>query len=698
MRARQPDRSGHVERDGVRIYYEVFGDGPSTLLLLPAWSIAHSRMWKAQAPYLARHYRVITFDGRGNGQSDRPVGAEAYRASEFVADAVAVLDATETERAVVVGLSQGSHFAAILAARHPDRVAGVMLVSSAAPFGHNLSREKQAFLAHHETREGWAKCNKDYWQSDYRGFTEFFFQQAFPEPHSTKQIEDAVAWANETDVATLTDTVLGRLLPDGESEQVYREIRSPVLVVHGDQDRITPLAGGKHVAELTGAPFVTLEGSGHIPTARDPVTMNRMIRDFADRATGRITAPAIIRRGLGRRNRVLYLSSPIGLGHGRRDLAIARQLRRLRPGLEIDWLAQHPVTALLDKAGEVAHPASRLLVNESTHIESEACEHDLHVFEALRRMDEIMVANFMVFQDVVEEGQYDLVVADEAWDVDHFWHEHPELKRCGLAWFTDFVGYMPMPEGGEREAGLTADYNAEMIEHIDRYPGVRDRAIFVGDPEDIVEGAFGAGLPEIRTWAKDHFDFSGYITGVDPGEIADRGALRDRLGYAKDEKVCIVTVGGSGVGVALLKRIIQASEAVRRRAPLRFIVVAGPRIDPASLPQAAGVEIRGYVDDLHLHLAASDLAVVQGGLTTCMELTAAGTPFIYFPLHNHFEQQVHVRHRLGRHAAGRCMDYLSSTVDDIAEAIVEELDRPVAYRAVRSDGDLRAAEMLAELL
>ena len=128
----------------------------------------------------------------------------------------------------------------------------------------------------------------------------------------------------------------------------------------------------------------------------------------------------------------------------------------------------------------------------SRHIEDEAGEHELHVFQALRRMDEILVANFMIFQELVEDGRYDLVIADEAWDVDHFWHEHPELKRGALGWLTDFVGYLPMPEGGKPEARLTADYNAEMIEHIERYPRVRDRAIFVGNPDDIVPGTFGA--------------------------------------------------------------------------------------------------------------------------------------------------------------------------------------------------------------
>ena len=104
-RARYPDEEGHVDRDGVRIFYEVYGDGDPTVLLLPTWSIIHSRHWKAQIPYLARHFRVVTFDGRGNGKSDRPSTADAYAEREFAADALAVMDATRTERAVLGGLS-----------------------------------------------------------------------------------------------------------------------------------------------------------------------------------------------------------------------------------------------------------------------------------------------------------------------------------------------------------------------------------------------------------------------------------------------------------------------------------------------------------------------------------------------------------------------------------------------------------------
>ena len=414
-------------------------------------------------------------------------------------------------------------------------------------------------------------------------------------------------------------------------------------------------------------------------------------------------APASTRtwtRALARRRRALYISSPIGLGHAQRDVTIADELRKLRPDLEIDWLAQSPVTDVLESRGERIHPLSADLASESAHITAESSGHDLNAFQAIRRMDEILVANFMVFHDAVESGEYDLVIGDEAWDVDHFLHENPELKRTAFAWMTDFVGWLPMPSGGEREALLTADYNAEMIEHVERFPRLRDRAIFVGEPDDIVPDDFGPGLPSIRDWTERHFAFSGYVTGFDPTPLIEgREALRRELGYQPDERVVIVTVGGSGVGEALLRRVIASyPDAARRVNGLRMIAVAGPRIDPAGLGAVPGVEARTFVPELYRHLAACDLAVVQGGLTTTMELAAARRPFLYFPLRDHFEQRRHVRHRLERYGAGRHMDYDASPPEVIAEAIADEIDRPVVSMPVASDGAARAAALIAPLL
>jgi pimeloyl-ACP methyl ester carboxylesterase/predicted glycosyltransferase len=696
MRARYPDREGYVERDGVKIFYEVYGEGDKTVLFMPTWSIVHSRIWKMQIPYFAKHLRVVTFDGRGNGHSGRPTSADAYTEEEFAADALAVLDATDTPRAALVSLSLGSQRSLLLAAKHPERVTAAVFIGASLPIspGHD-DRVVHSFDDKLDSEEGWAKYNRHYWMKDYRGFIEFFFSQCFSEPHSTKQIEDAVGWGLETDPEVLVATQKGGLADRDEVLELCRKVRCPVLVIHGDGDRISPYRRGAELAQATGGTLVTMKGAGHIPLARDPVKVNLLLRDFLDPPR----PPATWVRGKSRRKRALYISSPIGLGHAQRDVAIARELRKQVPDLEIDWLAQDPVTKVLEGEEEHIHPASKYLANESRHIESESAEHDLHCFQAWRRMDEILLNNFMVFHDLVEEEHYDLWIGDEAWELDYYLHENPEQKRAAYAWLTDFVGWLPMQDGGKREQYLTADYNAEMIEHIARFPQVRDRAIFVGNEQDVVSDRFGSDLPFIKDWTRDHYQFSGYITGFDPSDFVDREAIRHELGYEPDEKVCIVTVGGSGVGGHLLRRVIDSFPKAKRLVPeLRMVVVTGPRIDPRSLPQAEGLDVRTYVHNLYRYLAVCDLAVVQGGLTTSMELTANRRPFLYFPLRHHFEQNFHVRHRLDRYGAGRRMDFDASTPEVIAGTIAEEIGREVSYRPVETDGAARAAASIADLL
>lgn len=696
MRAREPDRTGQVERAGVRLQYEVFGSGEKTVFLLPTWSIIHSRQWKAQIPYLSRHYRVVTFDGRGNGGSDRPDGPSAYTEEEFAADTLAVMDVTGIEQATLISLSMGAIRALYVAADHPERVTDAIFIAPSAPLAPpHPARSQHPFEEPLESTEGWAKFNAHFWRKDFRGFLEFFFSRMFNEPHSTKQIEDCVGWGLETTPETLIATATAGWPSQEEVLALCGRVRCPVLVIHGEQDEISPHARGEALAKATGGTLVSLAGSGHGPHARDPVRVNELIRDFIDGPR----PPAVWTRGRSRPRRALYISSPIGLGHAQRDVAIARELRRLVPDLEIDWLAMDPVTRVLEAEGERIHPASAKLASESRHIEAESAEHDLHVFQAWRRMDEILLANFMVFWDLVRDEPYDLWIGDEAWEIDYYLHENPELKRAAYVWLSDFVGWLPMPDGGEHEARLTADYNTEMIGHIQRYPRVRDLALFVGEPDDIVPERFGPGLPAIREWTEEHFEFTGYVGGFDPAELPGREALRAELGYSPNEKVCIVTVGGSAVGEHLLRRVIASfDEAKRRVADLRMVVVAGPRIDPGSLPVREGLEVRSYVHNLYRHMAACDLAIVQGGLTTTMELTATRTPFIYFPLRHHFEQNFHVHHRLQRYGAGRRMDFATATPGVIAEAIAAEIGRDVSYRPVETGGARRAAELIAQLL
>jgi pimeloyl-ACP methyl ester carboxylesterase len=283
-RARRPGTTGYVSRDGVRIHYEVYGDAGPTVLFVPPWSLVHSRVWKLQVPYLARRFRVVVFDPRGNGKSDRPVDRAAYAETEYAADTLAVMDASGTDEAVVVTLSIGAQRSLLLAAEHPDRVRGVVFLGPTLPLAPAHPHRHFLFDEVLPTDDGWAKYNAHYWRRDYQGFVEFFIGQCAPEPHSTKLVEDGVGWGLEVDAETLIETNLAADLDEAAVRELAGRVRCPVLVIHGDQDAISPGAAGRELAIATGGELVVVEGGGHLLHARDPVKVNLLLRDFVERA------------------------------------------------------------------------------------------------------------------------------------------------------------------------------------------------------------------------------------------------------------------------------------------------------------------------------------------------------------------------------------------------------------------------------
>ena len=285
-RARLPDRDGWATDDaGVRVHWETYGEGGSpTVVLLPSAPIVHSRQWKGQVPYLARHLRVVTFDGRGNGRSDRPAETDAYAQERVVGDIRRVLDATGTERAVLVGLCGDAVWPAMqLAAADPDRVLGIVAFAVGVPLlspphpwrvAHSFDEELPSY-------EGWATINRHAWRRDYEGFARFFFGAITSEPHSTKVIDDAVTWACEGSVdAMLADAGVELGLDREAVEALVRRVRPPMLLVHGSEDHCQPPARAQRLAALTGAPLVMVEGADHMIPARHPVLANLLIRDF----------------------------------------------------------------------------------------------------------------------------------------------------------------------------------------------------------------------------------------------------------------------------------------------------------------------------------------------------------------------------------------------------------------------------------
>jgi len=682
----QPAQEGFIDRDGVRIWYAVWGDSGPWIAFAPPLQIVHSQMLKGTVPYLSQHFRVITTDGRGNGRSDRPTGQAAYSFDHFYADFVAVLDAVGVERTALVGISSGAMTVLRLAAEQPQRATHVV---TAGGFADSLPSDEK--LAQRLKAEG------ELLRSDWPAYVDWFMGTMFSEPHSTKPFEDGAHYAWATNAEWLNwcrNAWVGN-----DVRELARRVSCPTLVIHGDNDRRVPYAKGEDIHALVpGSKLLTIAGGGHVTAARDPALFNRVLRDFVGGAPRQRTWT----RAMKRPRRALFISSPIGLGHVQRDLAIARELRKLQPDLAIDWFTVDPAARYLEREGERLHPITQRLANESRHFEQVAGEHDLSAFFALRTMDEIMNHNFMTFVDLIEAEHYDIVIGDEAWDVDYHYHENPELKRQPYVFLTDFVGCLPMEEGNEREAALCADRNADDIEHVARYPYLRDAAIFVGNREDVTEQPFGPGMPAIRDWTDRNFCYCGYCLPFDPHALADTERLRAQHGYRRDEKIVVAAVGGTATGQHLLQRIAASFPRMKRELPeLRLIMVTGPRLSTDAFEPQPGLELRPYVHNLYEHLACCDLALVQGGLSTTMELVATRRPFLSFPLQRHFEQcvHVHVRQRLANYAADRSMDY-AATLDPehLAQRALAAMHEPVRYRPVETDGAARAALRIAQVL
>jgi pimeloyl-ACP methyl ester carboxylesterase len=282
-RARYPDEEGHVERDGVRVFWERYGEGEPTFLLMPTWEIVHSRSWKMQIPFLAWSARVVTFDPRGNGRSDRPREYEAYTRKEFAEDALAVLEAVGVDQAIVVGWCDMGE-SLLLAAEHPERVAGLVLIAPPTS-PREVEQAPYSFDDVLETDEGWAKENRHYWLRDWEGYLEHFFSECFTEPHSTKPVEDCVGWGLETDAETILAGFRGwdtKELDPETTAALCARVRCPVVVVQGTEDGLVAPKRALDLADELGAPAILLEGSGHAPHVRDPVRVNLLIREFVE--------------------------------------------------------------------------------------------------------------------------------------------------------------------------------------------------------------------------------------------------------------------------------------------------------------------------------------------------------------------------------------------------------------------------------
>ena len=288
MRAKLPDQEGFVERDGVKLHYEIYGDGPETMVFLPPWSIVHARVYKAQLPYFSERFRCIAYDGRGNGKSGRPEDVPAYSLDNYVADALAVMDANDADKAILVGLSFAGLLACILAAHYGDRVKAAILAVPRQASGRAILTRRRSISAR-STNGSKAGTNT----TAPTGF------RTIPTLPSTSF---EISFPNRTRPSRSRMVSTGRAIPPAGagkdrgsardpaafdvSERCIRD-RCPVLIIHGEEDRIQPYARAQLVADvIIGAELVTIPGGGHNPMGRFPAKCNALITDFLDRRLG----------------------------------------------------------------------------------------------------------------------------------------------------------------------------------------------------------------------------------------------------------------------------------------------------------------------------------------------------------------------------------------------------------------------------
>jgi predicted glycosyltransferase len=397
--------------------------------------------------------------------------------------------------------------------------------------------------------------------------------------------------------------------------------------------------------------------------------------------------------------KILFVSGSLGLGHVLRDLAIARELRKTLGEIDIQWLAAEPASTILIQAGETLVPETDLLINDTAQAEKVAGEGKLNLlsyaFNALRAW----LHNADVVKQILRNRKYDLMIGDETYEIGMALILKRLKLKIPFVMLYDFFGLDAMTNNPFEKIGMFIWNRIWSLDYT-IFKQEKKVALFIGEQEDIPDTKLGFLLSNRREYAKNHYEFVGYILPFKPEEFTDKGKLRKSLGYG-DNPLVICSIGGTSVGGELLKMCSKAFRIARKKIPdLNMVLVCGPRLSSESLdiPKEDGLDVRQYVPDLYKHFAACDLAIVQAGGTTTLELTALQKEFIYFPIEGHSEQEIVVSSRLERHKAGIKMSYSNSNENILAEAIANNINNTVEYKQVPISGAHNVVQFVRKLL
>jgi predicted glycosyltransferase len=394
---------------------------------------------------------------------------------------------------------------------------------------------------------------------------------------------------------------------------------------------------------------------------------------------------------------VLFISGAFGLGHVVRDIAIAKALSRKDPAVDIQWLASGPAGRAVEEAGETLLPESMQFADLNLHAERTAKGVEFSLVNYMKKTRKHTLRNVDIFKKVVNERHFDLVVADTAFEISLARADDPDLKKIPYVEMFRFIGFNSMKYNPFEKIKVYF-WNSIWAKDYRRPEDPKYLSLFLGEPDDVPDIRFGVFLPRLRDYAAKKCLFTGYVVDFDPKDYADQGTIKKKLGYS-NKPLVLCAIGGTKIGNRLIDLCGSAFSLMKEHiSDLHMVIVCGPRLSTEDVRVPAGVDLRGYVPRLYEHFAASDMAIVQGGGNSTLELTALRRPFIYIPLENHFEQQIHVTERLKRHKVGIRMSYKTATPESLADAVVSNIGKEVDYVPIATDGAQKAAQYILRLL
>ena len=402
--------------------------------------------------------------------------------------------------------------------------------------------------------------------------------------------------------------------------------------------------------------------------------------------------------------RILFISGSFGLGHIVRDLQIANELRRQLPDVRISWLAGEPARTFLIEHGEAVHPAVNKWAEETDILEqiNKASRLKGKLFHAdvisfLIKCRKTWENNVEVFEAIMKNEEYDLVVGDETYELTLALSKRTRITPPFVMMF-DFIG-LDVVSNNPLDRLIVHKWNYEWAKINRKVPRKVLTGIFIGEMEDIPDKSFGFLLPNRRESVKNRDgNFVGYIVQFNPEEYRNEQEIRKKLDLA-NEPLIVCSVGGTSIGLPLLELCCTTFPLIRENVPsAKMLLFPGPRIPPDRFNPTEGITVKEYLPNLYEYFAACDLAIVQAGGSTTLELVALNKPFIYFPVEGHCEQQVHVAARLERLHAGVKMQFSQTTPAILAEAVVSHIGSKVDYPSIRLDGAKNTVSALRSLM